>query len=84
MGFLDGSGPRPHPEAPEALRARARQDYQANVRMAQDAAVIRGWLWRAVAWPVRSAPQAVVSRACSRGAGAETGVTLIGTVGGSP
>ncbi len=54
MSFFDGPGFRPHPEEPEALRARKRRDYQANVRLGQDFAVIRGWVTSWLRAPIRA------------------------------
>jgi len=51
--LFDGSVQRPHPEEPAALRARLRRDYQANVRLGQDGALIRQRLWALASWPAR-------------------------------
>jgi len=59
VGFFDGQGQRPHPEDPAALRARLREDFQANVRLGEDAGVVRGWLWARLRRPFRAASRLV-------------------------
>ena len=48
-----GATPPPINEDPNAVRRAVEQDRSNSVGLTQDAAIIAGWIWRALTWPVR-------------------------------
>lgn len=52
MVFGGGGPPPPINHDPKAVRRAVQQDRSNSVGLTQDAAIIAGWIWRAITWPV--------------------------------
>lgn len=59
MVFGGGGPPPPINPDPRAVRRAAEQDHNYSVGLTQDAAIIAGWIWRALTWPIRLVLRAV-------------------------
>lgn len=53
MVFGGGGPPPPINDDPRAVRRANEQDRRNSVGLTQDAAIIAGWIWRALTWPIR-------------------------------
>ncbi len=53
MVFGGGGPPPPINPDPKAIRAAAERNHNNSVGLTQDLAIISGWVWTAITWPIR-------------------------------
>lgn len=53
MVFGGGGPPPPINTDPKAVRAAAERNHRNSVGLTQDLAIISGWIWKAITWPIR-------------------------------
>ena len=53
MVFGGGGPPPPINDDPRAVRRANEQDRRNSVGITQDAAIISGWIWKTITWPIR-------------------------------
>jgi hypothetical protein len=62
MVFGGGGPPPPINDDPRAVRRALEQDRRNSVGITQDAAIITGWIWRALTCPIRLVISAIRGR----------------------